>query len=163
MLETTCAASEPAASHSPPVARTEFDLFGPVPPRVSPMVRRKARAARRPRPHLAGSPDPRMRELVEMGMPGHWLAVARIVGYDAFVQMWRYLSSLDRLREDMITTLTLRNFRTYEKYQRNRYIETLARSGLRPAQIRQAIKADLDETLSLDRVEAIVKDARLRR
>lgn len=90
-----------------------------------------------------------MRELAEIGLAKHWLDVAAIVGYDAFIAIWRCLSGYHQLRDDSNqVALTLRPFRSYEKYQRNRYIETLAQAGLKPSQIMRAVETDLGEKMS---------------
>lgn len=93
--------------------------------------------------------DPRLRELAEIGLAAHWLAVASIVGYDAFIAMWRLLSSDPALRnDDSQIELYLRPFKSYERYQRNRYIDTLVMAGLRPSLILDMVRQDLGENLS---------------
>ena len=93
--------------------------------------------------------DPRLRELAEIGLASHWLAVASIVGYDAFIAIWRLLSEDPALRnDDSQIELCLRPFRSYEKYQRNRYIDTLVMAGLKPSLILDMVRTDLGEQLS---------------
>lgn len=93
--------------------------------------------------------DPRLRELAEIGLAAHWLAVARIVGYDAFLAVWRLLSEDPALRnDDSQIELTLRPYRSFEKYQRNRYIDTLVLAGMKPSEILALVRRDLGETLS---------------
>lgn len=93
--------------------------------------------------------DPRLRELAEIGLAGHWLEIARIVGYDHFIAVWRLLSADPALRnDDSQIELCLRPFRSYERYQRNRYIDTLVTAGLRPSLIIDMVRQDLGETLS---------------
>lgn len=107
--------------------------------------------------------DPRLRELAEIGLAAHWLEVARVIGYDQFVTVWRLLSSRDHLRnDDQQIELTLRPFRSYERYQRNRYVEQLALSGLRSHDIRDLLRRELGEQLSPRRVRFLVFEAKKR-
>lgn len=93
--------------------------------------------------------DPRLRELAEIGLASHWLAIASIVGYDAFIAIWRLLSADPALRnDDSQIELCLRPFRSYEKYQRNRYIDTLVQAGLKPSLILDMVREELGEKLS---------------
>ena len=88
-------------------------------------------------------------ELAEIGLAGHWLEIAQIVGYDHFIAIWRLLSADPALRnDDSQIELCLRPFRSYERYQRNRYIDTLVTAGLRPSLIIDMVRQDLGETLS---------------
>ena len=107
--------------------------------------------------------DIRLRELSEIGLSATWLGVARILGYDAFVAMWRQLSADPALRnDDDQIELRLRPFRSYERYQRNRYIDTLAAAGLKPSQIHEMVRTELGEKLSFRHIERLAKAARVR-
>lgn len=107
--------------------------------------------------------DIRLRELSEIGLSATWLGVARILGYDAFVAMWRQLSSDPALRnDDDQIELRLRPFRSYERYQRNRYIDTLAAAGLKPSQIHEMVRLELGEKLSFRHIERLAKAAKVR-
>lgn len=93
--------------------------------------------------------DARLAELIDIGLKACWLAVAKLVGYDAFVALWRRWSGDPSLRDrNGMIRLRLRTFRTYERYQRNRYIETLVAAGLKPSDISAALDKDLGEKLS---------------
>lgn len=92
----------------------------------------------------------KIRELVHMGLPAIWIAVAREIGYEPFMAMWRLLDAAVELRsesESMIE-VQLRRFSSFRRYQRNRYIETLAGLGLTPGEIRERVKTELGEELS---------------
>lgn len=107
--------------------------------------------------------DVRLRELAEIGLSATWLGVAQILGYDAFVAMWRHLSSEPALRnDDDQIELRLRPFRSYERYQRNRYIDTLVAAGLKPSQIHEMVRRELGEELSFRHIDRLAKAARLR-
>jgi hypothetical protein len=105
--------------------------------------------------------DPRLRELAEIGLQAHWLAVAEIAGYDAFIAAWRRLSADPALRnDDDQIELRLRPFRSFERYQRNRYIDTLVASGMKPSQIHEMLQVDLGERLSYRHIKRLVATSR---
>ena len=107
--------------------------------------------------------DIRLRELAEIGLSSTWLAVSNIVGYEAFVSVWRYLSANPALRNDSgQVELHLRSISAYERYQRNRYIETLVSAGLNPSQIRELVRAELGERLSFRHIHRLTRAARVR-
>jgi hypothetical protein len=107
--------------------------------------------------------DLRLRELQEIGLSSTWLSVARLLGYDAFVAMWRLLSSKPELRDDDDQIeLRLRPFRSYERYQRNRYIDTLVAAGLKPIEIYAMVHSELGEKLSRRHIERLAQASRKR-
>lgn len=107
--------------------------------------------------------DIRLRELAEIGLSATWLGVARILGYEAFVAMWRQLSADPALRnDDDQIELRLRPFRSYERYQRNRYIDTLVAAGLKPQQIRELVRVELGERLSHRHINRLTSAAKVR-
>lgn len=104
-----------------------------------------------------------MRELAEIGLAAHWLAVAAIVGYDDFIAVWRRLSSDPALRDDdNQIELRLRPIRSFERYQRNRYIETLVASGWQHRQIHELLVRDLGERLSYRQVKRLAIESKTR-
>jgi len=107
------------------------------------------------------APDIRLRELAEIGLSSTWLGVARLLGYDAFVAMWRLLSSDPALRnDDDQIELRLRPFRSYERYQRNRYIDTLVAAGMRPSEIHALVHTELGEKLSYRHIKRLAASSR---
>lgn len=92
--------------------------------------------------------DPRLDELSAMGMPRTWLQVAEAIGFDAFLQMWRILDADESLHEDNMVKAYLRPYRSYLRFQRNRYIETLAALKVPCATIRDMLKRQLGEEIS---------------
>ena len=95
--------------------------------------------------------EARLRELAEMGLPQVWLDVAREVGYDSFMRLWRVLDSAVELRsesESMIE-VQLRRFSSFQRYQRNRFIESLVGMGLSASEIQVRVKRELGEELSV--------------
>jgi|GEM_PF-720118 len=105
--------------------------------------------------------DARLRELAEIGLSATWLSVAQLLGYDAFVAMWRLLSSDPALRnDDDQIELRLRPFRAYERYQRNRYIATLVQAGIKPSEIHTMVRQDLGEHLSYRHIKRLAAAGR---
>lgn len=99
--------------------------------------------------------DPRLDELSAMGMPRTWLQVAETIGVDAFLQMWRILDADDAMLANghlrgagMVIEVRLRPYRSYLRFQRNRYIETLAALKVPCATIRDMLKRQLGEEIS---------------
>ena len=89
--------------------------------------------------------------------------MARLLGYDAFVAMWRQLSSDPALRnDDDQIELRLRPFRSYERYQRNRYIDTLVAAGMRPSEIHALVHTELGEKLSYRHIKRLAAASRTR-
>jgi hypothetical protein len=105
--------------------------------------------------------DPRLDELERVGLPRLWLSVAERVGFDAWMDVWRMLSA-DRSRErdeGGLRMPKLRDFDSYLRYQRNRYIEALARQGMEPSDIRKMVERNLGEHLDDSHVERLVRSA----
>jgi len=92
--------------------------------------------------------DPRLDELISMGLPRTWLQVAETIGIDAFLAMWRILDADESLHEDNMVQAHLRPYRSYLRFQRNRYIETLAALRVPCATIREMLKSQLGEEIS---------------
>lgn len=105
--------------------------------------------------------DPRVDELRVMGLPAVWIRIAETIGFDPFLAAWRILDAEASVRSnktEMIQPL-LRPFRSYLRFQRNRYIEALAGRGLQPREIQEAIKRDLCERVSIRHVSRIARGA----
>lgn len=83
-----------------------------------------------------------------MGLPRTWLQVAEAIGIDAFLAMWRILDADESLHEDNMVQAHLRPYRSYLRFQRNRYIETLASLRVPCATIREMLKRQLGEEIS---------------
>ena len=100
--------------------------------------------------------DPRLAELAQMGVQSVWLKVAEEIGVDAFLRMWRTLDAdpSSHNREGFLQ-LRLKNYRSYLRYQRNRYIEALAAQGLKPLDIRRHLVRNFRESVSLRHISRI--------
>lgn len=98
-----------------------------------------------------------------MGMSAHWVGVAEVIGFDAFLQLWRFLDSRPQLLHDSgQLKLWLRRYSAYQRFQRNRYIETLARAGYSARQIRRLLEDRLCESMTERNVQLILGKRRLR-
>lgn len=91
--------------------------------------------------------DPRLDELRSLGVQAVWIRVAEVIGVDAFLATWRVLDAEGARNDDQVINPTLISYRQYLRYQRNRYIQTLDAQGLKRAQIRDRVAADLGERL----------------
>lgn len=84
-----------------------------------------------------------------MGIRQYWIRIALVIGFDNFLAMWRVLDSdPSLLNESELIEVSLRPYRSYLRFQRNRYIETLTKMGLTAAEIRMRIDQELCEKLS---------------
>jgi hypothetical protein len=85
-----------------------------------------------------------------MGMPDWMLELANTIGFDNTLAMWRLLDAQRELRADdgLMINLQLRPFASYQRFQRNRFIESLGAMGLTVAEIRHKVKKELGEELS---------------
>lgn len=103
-------------------------------------------------------PDPRLTELERIGIGGPWLRLARRVGFDAFLEIWRAISEDEAVRHDGGRRMPkLREFRAYERFQRNEYIRSLARNGVEPEQARRLVRRNLGEQLSLSLILGVMR------
>jgi hypothetical protein len=106
------------------------------------------------------SSDPRLDELRAIGLPNVWMAVAERVGFDAWMDVWRMLEAEEAWHEGEGTLrMRLRRYTTYQRYQRNRYIEALARQGITPAAARKLLAENLGEFLTEKHVGKLMRQA----
>ncbi len=95
--------------------------------------------------------DARLRELAAMGMPSVWLTLAHAIGFDHFMTMWRILDAEVSMRSENESSIEvrLRRFASFQRYQRNRFVESLVDEGLTDTEIRERVRVELGEELSL--------------
>jgi len=104
-----------------------------------------------------------------MGLPAIWIRVAEAIGYDNFLQMWRILDTAAELREirrsenESMIEVQLRRYSSFQRYQRNRWVEDLARHGLPSAAIQRAVKLRLGEQLDRSHIRKLAKRGRVPR
>ncbi|HQS59930.1 MAG: hypothetical protein B7Y56_03235 [Gallionellales bacterium 35-53-114] len=101
--------------------------------------------------------DPRLEELRQMGLQRMWLDVAEEIGVDALLKMWRILDQdKSSIGDDGRLLVPLRSYSTYIRYQRNRYIESLATMGMKPREIQQKLNAQLCEQISIRHISRLI-------
>ena len=108
--------------------------------------------------------EARLRELAEMGLPQVWLDVARQIGYDPFMRMWRVLDSAVELRSeaDSMILVQMRRYASFQRFQRNRFIESLVDMGFSGGEIRDRVNREIGEQLRLSHIHRLAKRLRHR-
>lgn len=97
----------------------------------------------------AAARDPRLAELERMGIARTHLRVAAEIGVDAFLTMWRIYDEDPAYRTDKgDLQITMRSYRAYLRFQRNRFIEALHASGKSVTEILARVKLELCEQVS---------------
>ena len=110
----------------------------------------------------------KIRELETMGLPQVWLDIARSVGYDAFVEMWRRMDAaaesgpFKRIDGGMIE-MQLRGFHGFKRYQRNRFVGARAMRGMNVDQIRDEVRTKLGERLTPNHTYRLTSRVRFKR
>lgn len=113
--------------------------------------------------------DPRMDELAAMGMPDYWLKVSDYLGFDAFLGMWRILDanrlSIPASKSNGANSMapTLRGYSNYLRFQKNRFVETLAAQGIAPQEIQKRVQTQLCETISIINIKRITQKHKIKR
>jgi hypothetical protein len=108
--------------------------------------------------------EAKIRELETMGLPGVWIAIAREIGYERFMAMWRILDRSLQMRsesESMIE-VQLRRFSSFQRFQRNRFIESLVAAGFDDRQIREMVRDQLGEKLSMSHISRLAGRRKVR-
>lgn len=108
--------------------------------------------------------EAKFRELADMGLPKIWLDVAFDLGYDAFMRMWRRLDAAIELRSeaDSMIEIQLRRYASFQRYQRNRFIESLVDLGLPNREIRERVALEVGEHLSATHIRRMAAQRRSR-
>jgi hypothetical protein len=100
--------------------------------------RQKPQAQNRHTP--APERDPRLNDLRAMGMPFYWQEIAEAIGVDAFLTMWRILDSQPQLaHENGGIRVIMRNYESYERMMRNRFVLNLHKEGVPDHEIRDRL------------------------
>lgn len=113
--------------------------------------------------------DPRLAELAQMGLADYWLQVADYLGFDAFLGMWRILdanrNSIPASNRSGGNSMapTLRTYSNYLRFQKNRFVETLAAQGVEPKEIQKRVSSQLCETISLVHIRRLTQKAKITR
>lgn len=107
--------------------------------------------------------DAKFRELAAMGLPQVWLDVAHDIGYDAFMRVWRRLDAASELLSDgeSMIEVQLRRYASFQRYQRNRFIEALVDLGMEGPAIRDRVAREIGDNLSLRHIQRIARTRRV--
>lgn len=103
----------------------------------------------RPNGEIFAPRDPRLDDLQRMGLARVWMQIAEEIGVDAFLKLWRILDADPASwHNETILRVRLRPYRSYLRYQRNRFIESLAAQGMKPPEIQKRVRQQLGEDVS---------------
>lgn len=94
----------------------------------------------------ADAADLRIAELRKVGIPSVWIRVAREIGFEAFMAMWRVLMQGGHVDERC--RVVVPNHARYLRYQRNQLIRQLVEDGHGIAEVRAAVKTATGEDIS---------------
>lgn len=98
--------------------------------------------------------DPReaalLSELDAMGLSRVMLQIAQAIGFDNFMAMWQILDgSHEAIAEnDSGIYIRLQRLSSYKRFQRNRFIESMASMGMPQHEISRSVTRDLGEKVS---------------
>lgn len=108
--------------------------------------------------------EAKFRELSDMGLPQVWLEVAHDIGYDAFMLMWRRLDAAVEMRSDTesMIEVQLRRYSSFQRYQRNRFIESLVDMGLSYREIHARVTNEIGEELSQSHIRRLAMRRRVK-
>lgn len=101
--------------------------------------------------------DPRLDELREMGMQRFWLSAAERFGVDWLLEFWRMADADIDVSQNGMVSMAFRPYRSYMRYQRNRYIEELVNRGIGPDEIRTLLRQQLGEEISKRHILRLVQ------
>jgi len=99
--------------------------------------------------------DPRIVELSKIGVSAVLQQVARSIGYDNFMSMWRIVDSNQPTGSDRSISVSFMRFRAYTKHQRNKMIVTLSEGKIPTREIKQAVLEATGEKLSSRHIRRI--------
>lgn len=99
--------------------------------------------------------DPRIGDLLEMGLSPLWVHMASCIGYDDFLTVWRLLSEAAPRAP---RGLYIPAFEQLLRFERNRLIRTLGKDGKSVKDIQTFIKTVLRETVSERHIYRVVKN-----
>lgn len=104
--------------------------------------------------------DPRLAELEEMGLFTEWLLVAREIGYEKFLTMWRILDEINHGQTRDAARLYVPCWSSYLRLQRNKAILSMRESGLRPDEIQANLIKEFGKAPSLCHIKRLTRRQR---
>lgn len=148
---------------------TEKRIRGARIERIGSASGRGGGSAERPRhcPGGGGSPGscsapgfslraPTLGDLVASGVPAHWVAVAKAVGVEAMLEVWRVLDGSDTVA-DMGRRVWVPYFSRWLRHQRRRLILDLTEAGHDRAEVRREVLRITGEPVSARYVSRLVR------
>ncbi len=98
-----------------------------------------------------------------MGLARVHIELARKIGFDAFMQVWQHYDGEPMCHTDKgDLEIRMRPYRSYMRYQRNRFIETLLAAGMKPAEVQAQLLHELCEKVSPGHISRIGRKGRMR-
>lgn len=109
-------------------------------------------------PKIEKNRDQALEELTKMRIQRHWIEAAEVIGAENVLAIWPILDAAcsNERREEGMAVPMLR-YSVYLRFQRNRYIKTLAEMGQPAEAISKKITAELGERVSLRHIFRIKK------
>lgn len=100
--------------------------------------------------------DPRIKSLRDMKIGATWVRIAEEIGFEAFMGLWKILG------QDESTRIRMPPYTKWARYQRNLLIKQLASDGYRSDQIKQRVKRELCEDVSLRHIARILEKSKVK-
>lgn len=97
----------------------------------------------------------KIKEIEQIGLARHWINIAKEIGVDQFLIIWRILSNDDLAANDK-NYVYIPRFTVFKRFQRNRVILTLHSDGKNTKDIQKIIKSDLKETVTIGHIKRII-------
>jgi hypothetical protein len=83
-----------------------------------------------------------------------------VIGVDNVIKLWRIIdSNCGGVGDDGRLLVPMRNYGTFLRYQRNRYIQTLTDLGFTAAAIKERLEKQLSEKLSVRHITRVMRKA----
>lgn len=102
--------------------------------------------------------DPRLQQLREIGLNHIWLRVAKEIGYDNFVKMWRILDEYDEIKKEHGAISTnIRAYRAQQRYQRDRFFILAKHHSGKVKSARQKTQKQMCETVGISHISRVEK------
>jgi len=101
--------------------------------------------------------DSRIDELKAHGLSDTWIEVAEDIGYDQFIRIWQILDkkNINKGHHDN-ARIRIPIFAQFLKFQRNKYILHLSEIGHSPEEIKNILKKDLCEDLTIRHINRLL-------
>lgn len=105
--------------------------------------------------------DPRFAELREVGLAREWVALAEMIGVDAFLEVWKLLDRQAEQVNQQYRRVYVPAFSNYLRFQRNRYIIALFHQGAGVPEIKKIIREALCEEIGERHITRIIAKSKM--